>query len=178
MLFYAEQFERARATLEADPVATVKALMRSGRPEARGKPARLAFVRRDGGWFGGAERAPELPLDCAVLDEVALHRYASALARNGFFGPGSWYVNGEANEAYATKARHGGRLSMPVLFFHGLYDVTCETMESRLAEPMRAHCDRLAEVVVPCGHWMAQERPVEVNAGLAKWLARELPALW
>lgn len=178
MLFYAEQFERARATLEADPVATVKALMRGGKPEGRGKPSRLAFVRRDGGWFGGAERAPDLPLDRTVLDEVELHRYASALARNGFFGPGSWYVNADANAAYAARACHAGRLSMPVLFFHGLYDATCETVDSHLAEPMRAHCDRLTEVVVPSAHWMAQERPVEVNAGLAKWLACEFPALW
>jgi hypothetical protein len=34
------------------------------------------------------------------------------------------------------------------------------------------------EVVVQSGHWMAQERPTDVNAALAKWLAAKLPALW
>ena len=67
---------------------------------------------------------------------------------------------------------------MPTLFLHGAYDYTCETVASRLAEPMRAACDRLSEVVVPSGHWMAQEQPVAVNAALAGWLAREVPELW
>ena len=37
---------------------------------------------------------------------------------------------------------------MPVLFLHGAYDTTCETMASRLAEPMRRDCADLTEVVV------------------------------
>ena len=53
-----------------------------------------------------------------------------------------------------------------------------DTIDSRLAEPMRASCQDLTEVVVPSGHWMAQERPVEVNASLAKWLATRFPGLW
>jgi pimeloyl-ACP methyl ester carboxylesterase len=65
-----------------------------------------------------------------------------------------------------------------VLFLHGAYDTTCETMKSRLAEPMRADCADLTEVVVKSGHWMAQEQPVAVNAALAKWLATKLPAYW
>ena len=51
-------------------------------------------------------------------------------------------------------------------------------MVSGLAEPMRAACANLAEVVVQSGHWMAQEKPVAVNAALAKWLADQLPDLW
>ena len=46
------------------------------------------------------------------------------------------------------------------------------------SEPMREACAKLTEVTVASGHWMAQEKPVEVNAGLARWLAREFPALW
>jgi pimeloyl-ACP methyl ester carboxylesterase len=178
MLFYEEHFERASAVFAADPLATVKALFRRGDPAARGKPGRLAFTRREGGWFGGKDRAPDLPRDPAVLDDTSMHQYASALARNGFFGPDSWYMNAERNAAYARTAPGGGRLTMPVLFFHALHDTTCETVDSRLAEPMRAACDRLTEVVVPAGHWIAQEQPVQVNAGLAKWLARELPGIW
>jgi pimeloyl-ACP methyl ester carboxylesterase len=87
-------------------------------------------------------------------------------------------MNAERNLAYATKAKDGGRLSMPVLFLHGAYDYTCETVGSRLADPMRRDCPNLTEVVIASGHWMAQEHPRRVNAELAKWLARELRELW
>ena len=87
-------------------------------------------------------------------------------------------MNHKANGAYARRAQNGGKLSMPVLFLHGAYDTTCETMTSRLAEPMRRECANLTEVVVKSGHWMAQEKPVEVNAALAKWLAVKLPDYW
>ncbi len=73
---------------------------------------------------------------------------------------------------------HSGRLEMPVVFLHAAYDYTCETLVSRLAEPMRQDCGDLAEVVVSSGHWVAQGKPVAVNAALAKWLADKLPALW
>ena len=43
---------------------------------------------------------------------------------------------------------------------------------------MRRDCADLTEVVVNSGHWMAQERPVTVNAALAKWLAAKLPDHW
>ena len=61
---------------------------------------------------------------------------------------------------------------------HGEYDYTCETVESRLAEPMRQACRNLTEVIIASGHWMAQEKPVAVEAALAKWLAAQLPELW
>ena len=43
---------------------------------------------------------------------------------------------------------------------------------------MREDCADLTEVVVKSGHWMAQEKPVEVNAALARWLALKLPQYW
>jgi len=77
----------------------------------------------------------------AVKTAEELDIYAAGLARNGFFGPDSWYMNGDRNVAYAARARDGGRLSLPVLFLHGEYDYTCETVHSRLAEPMRRDCN-------------------------------------
>jgi pimeloyl-ACP methyl ester carboxylesterase len=87
-------------------------------------------------------------------------------------------TNHAANIAYAARARDNGALSLPVLFLHGAYDYTCETIDSRLAEPMREVCANLTEVVVRSGHWMAQENPIAVNAALARWLAVKLPAIW
>jgi pimeloyl-ACP methyl ester carboxylesterase len=177
-LFYRESFEAAGAAFEADVGATVRALFRAGSPQAVGKPARTATVRRDGGWFGGTGRAPDVPMDATVLTPADCSAYVAALSRNGFFGPDSWYMNHERNLAYAAQARDGGTLQMPVLFLHGAYDTVCETMTSRLAEPMRAACRNLTEAVVKSGHWMAQEQPVAVNRALAKFLATKVPDMW
>jgi pimeloyl-ACP methyl ester carboxylesterase len=157
---------------------TIRALFRKGNPAGRGQPARSAEARRDNGWFGGADRAPSIPRDPDVISEEDLSIYTAVLARTGFFGPDSWYMNAAANIAYAGKAKNEGKLALPVLFLHGAYDYTCETIDSRLAEPIRRDCADLTEVVVPSGHWMAQERPIEVNAALTKWLAIKVPDAW
>jgi pimeloyl-ACP methyl ester carboxylesterase len=177
-LFYRENFAAAHAGFESNVRASVRALFRAGNPANKGKPALTAFVRANGGWFGAQNTAPDLPRDAAVLTEEDENRYVAALERNGFFGPDSWYMNAEANVAYAARAKANWPLTMAVLFLHGAYDYVCETIDSRLAEPMRANCANLTEVTVPSGHWMAQEKPTHVNAALAKWLAVEFPALW
>jgi pimeloyl-ACP methyl ester carboxylesterase len=177
-LFYRENFARAQAGFEADIRATVKALFRARNPAGKGKPSRTAFIRANGGWFGPQNAAPDVPRDTSVLTEEDEHRYVEALERNGFFGPDSWYMNSAANVTFAERAKADWALPMPVLFLHAAYDTICETIESRLAEPMRAQCAHLTEAIVPSGHWMAQEKPIEVNAALAKWLAVEFPALW
>ncbi len=177
-LFYRENFATARAGFEANIPGTVKALMRAGTPAGKGKPARTAFIRANGGWFGPGNVAPDLPRDAAVLTEEDEHSYVAALERNGFFGPDSWYMNGNANTEFAERAKANWRLTMPVLFLHAAYDYVCETVDSHVAEPMRAHCANLTEAVVRSGHWMEQEKPRETNAHLAKWLAAQLPALW
>jgi pimeloyl-ACP methyl ester carboxylesterase len=177
-LFYRENFAAACAAFEGDVRATIRALFRRGDPARKGQPARTASVRANGGWFGPQRVAPQLPRDAAVLAAEDEDRYVAALERNGFFGPDSWYMNAEANTAFAKSAEPHWQLAMPVLFLHGAYDYVCETLQSRLAEPMRAHCARLSERIVPSGHWMAQEQPVQVNAALAQWLAKEFPGLW
>jgi pimeloyl-ACP methyl ester carboxylesterase len=177
-LFYEESFDKASAAFEASVPDTVKALFRKGSAAGKAQPSRTALVRRDGGWFGGAGRAPAVPMDAAVLTEADLNAYVAALERNGFYGPDSWYMNHTNNMDYARRARNNGGLDMPVLFLHGAYDYTCETIDSRLADPMRENCSDLTEVVVESGHWMAQENPVAVNAALARFLVTKLPAAW
>ncbi|HXJ79716.1 MAG TPA: alpha/beta hydrolase [Candidatus Methylomirabilis sp.] len=177
-LFYEESFDKARAGFETNVKNTVKALFRKGNPAGKGKPSRTALVRRDGGWFGGTGQAPDLPMDPDVVTEEDLARYVAALEANGFFGPDSWYMNQRRNREFSTRAVDGGRLLMPVLFLHGEYDYTCETVTSHLADPMRQDCRNLTEVTVSSGHWMAQEKPTVVNAALAKWLSVQFPQLW
>ncbi|HSB25975.1 MAG TPA: alpha/beta hydrolase [Burkholderiaceae bacterium] len=178
MLHYEENFDATVREFEADVPATVRALFRKGRPESLRTPSRLASIRQHGGWFGPAGRAPQLPLDTDVLSEDEARHYAGALQRNGFFGPNAWYMNHRRNNDYAARSLAGGKLTLPVLFLHGRYDTTCETLISRLAEPMRRDCTRLREAVVPSGHWMAQEKPAAVNAAIARWLACDVPDAW
>jgi pimeloyl-ACP methyl ester carboxylesterase len=178
MCFYEENFDKARSSFEMDIPKLVKLLFRAGGPEGKGQPAITAGVRNDGGWFGGATALPDVPIDASVLTEQDYHTYASALMRNGFFGPDSWYMNHTRNLEFASKAVNGGKLKMPVLFLHALYDYVCETVDSRLAEPMRADCENLSEAIVKSGHWMAQEKPASVNAAIARWMANQFPELW
>ena len=173
-LFYEQDFDDARAAFEADLPATFKALFRSGSAKERGKPSPTARITRDGGWFGGTGRAPDVPRDPAVLSDEDLNQYVAAFERTGFFGPDAWYANNERNLAYAARVRDAGVLRLPVLFLHAAYDPVCETVDSQLAELMRRDCTDLTERVVDAGHWMPQERSTEVNAALADWLtARE-----
>ena len=173
-MYYLENFDRATQVMDANPYNTVKALFRKGHPDGQGKPSGTAMIRATGGWFGGADAAPDFPADGDVVTEGDLQTYAESLRRNGFFGPNAFYMNHEANAAYAQTAVNGGRIDMPVLFIGARYDYTCETVKSRLAEPMREHCTDLIEAVLDCGHWMAQEKPFELNAALAAWLFKRV----
>jgi pimeloyl-ACP methyl ester carboxylesterase len=178
LLFYEENFERARSCQEADIAATVRALFRQGDPANVGKPAPTAFARKFGDFFGGPGRAPDVPMDTSVMTDVDCCAYVAALERNGFFGPDSWYMNAARNIEYAKQARDGGKLSLPTLFLHGTYDLVCETtVNSRLADPMRKACSNLTEVYIKSGHFMAQEQPVAVNRALARFIAEKLPKL-
>lgn len=178
MCFYEESFERATQGFDADPYRTVKAIFRAGAPEKRGQPSRTALVRRNNGWFGPENVAPALPRDDKVLTEADLCAYASALARNGFFGPDAWYMNHARNARFTREAAGDGRLAMPVLFVGASYDYVCDTVDSGLAESMKPLCADLSLARIDSGHWMAQEKPVELNAVLCRWLATRVGGHW
>jgi pimeloyl-ACP methyl ester carboxylesterase len=188
MLYYHEHFDKAVAEFDANVRATIRGLFRKGDPAGAGKPAATAQVRQAGGFFGRAEEpdgklpglalAELLPLDEDVVSAEDFSVYCEALERNGFFGPSAWYVNIEANAAYAASSVNGGKLEMPVLFVGAMYDYTCETVTSRAKEPMEALCSHLTLEVIRSGHWMAQEKPLEVNAVLVKWLATAVADSW
>lgn len=168
--FYTLEFEQAAADFEADVPSTAALMFRPGTAKWVGRPARSADVVANGGWFGPARRAPQVPRDDLLLPPADFATVVNALARNGFRGPDAWYVNDEANIAYAAMAPDGGRLSLPVLMVHATWDGICDTVHSRLADPMRAHCAALTEVTVDAGHEVMLEQPGPVNDALAQWL--------
>jgi pimeloyl-ACP methyl ester carboxylesterase len=177
-LFYEENFPAACAGFEADVRAAVRGMFRAGSAVGARQPYVTALTRANGGWFGGGGPPAGVPRDERVLSAQDESAYVASLQRNGFFGPNSWYMNAAANVEFAQRARAGWRLEMPVMFLHAAYDYVCETVDSRLAEPMRAHCANLTEAVVASGHWMAQEKPALVNAHLTRWLAAQVADLW
>jgi soluble epoxide hydrolase / lipid-phosphate phosphatase len=177
MRYYEENFADAIAPMDANVYKFLKLAFRKGNPDGEGQPAITATARRNHGMLGGGN-IPDLPRDGGVVSEEDLSVYVAALERNGFFGPSSWYINHAANAEYAKSARNDGYLDMPVLFLNARYDYILECTNSRLAEPMRKYCRNLAEETIRTGHWMAQEKPHEVNAALAKWIATRIPGIW
>jgi pimeloyl-ACP methyl ester carboxylesterase len=174
---YQENFAAATSAFDADPDAVIKLLFRKGNPAGQGKPAMTAAVRRNGGWFPGGT-VPDVPRDADVISEEDLSVYAAALRRNGFFGPDAFYMNDQANAAYADRAVNGGFLDMPALFLAAQYDYVADCTTSRLAEPMRSYCRDLTVRLIPSGHWMEREKPREVNAALVHWLVTGVPGFW
>lgn len=177
MRYYEESFAEATAPMDANVYTFMKLLFRKGNSAGEGKQAFTATARRNHGMLGGSV-IPDLPRDNDVVTEEDLSIYVAALERNGFSGPSSWYMNHLVNAEYAKTARNDGYLDMPVLFLAARYDYVCECTHSRLAEPMRTYCRHLTEETIRSGHWMAQEKPREVNAALVKWLATSVPGVW
>jgi pimeloyl-ACP methyl ester carboxylesterase len=176
MRYYEESFAEAIAPMDANVEKFIKVALRKGNPQGEGQRVITATARRSHGMLGA--KLPDLPRDGDVLTEEDLSAYVSSLERNGFFGPSSWYMNHSANAAYGRTAKNDGYLDMPALFLNARYDYVCECTHSRLAEPMRTYCRNLTEVTIRSGHWMAQEKPLEVNAELVKWLATKVASAW
>ncbi|WUI13601.1 hypothetical protein OG218_15265 [Kineococcus sp. NBC_00420] len=75
-------------------------------------------------------------------------------------------MNDDTNLEYARRAPAGGRLTLPVLFVNGEWDVICSTNGNRQGDPMRAACSDLTVTQVPGGHWLPVEREGELVAAI------------
>ena len=172
---YEESFAEAIAPMDANPRKFLKLAFRKGDPAGEGKRAMTAMARRQ-------RRAGSSIPRCAARrrchqrgrpERLCLGAGAQQLLRAE-----SWYMNHETNAAYGRKAANDGYLDMPALFIAARYDYICEAVHSRLGEPMREYCRNLSEEIISAGHWVAQEKPREVNAALVKWLATSVPDMW
>jgi len=170
-LFYRENFNQAAKDFEADIAAMISVLSQRGSADVISKPAMTADIRARGGWFGAVHRAPKMPPDETMLSQKDVDAYVAAFTATGFSGANSWYMNDNANLAFAAEAPNFGRLELPVLFLHAAWDSNCETVNSRLADPMRADCSDLTEVVIEAGHELMLEQPDKVNSEIEKWLS-------
>ena len=168
-LFYRERFGEAAAIMESDIAAAFSVLYRSGTSAAVGEPAITADVRAKGGWFGTDPLPPADP-SATILGPDEFAALVEAFTDTGFSGADAWYMNDLANIAFANEAPAFGRLSLPALFLHGIWDTVCETARGRLASPMRADCADLTEVMIEAGHMLMVERPDAVNEAIELWL--------
>lgn len=167
---YRESFDQSARDYEADVEGVMRAAFQKATADTVGKQAFTVDAQTRGGMFGDMDVA-SFPADRVSLTPDDFAHMVAALEANGFDGPNAWYMNDEANEAFAQEAENFGRLNLPVLFLHAAWDTVVETMTSRLAKPMRADCADLTEAVVEAGHHLMLERPDQVNGAMRNWLA-------
>jgi pimeloyl-ACP methyl ester carboxylesterase len=161
--FYVDHFDQTVSDFDADISATLAALYRSGNPASKGQPYRSAMVTRNGGWFGSTHRAPAVAPDLALWPRADFDALVAAFNAHGFRPPNAWYLNDDANIAYAKTAPDAGRLRTPVLFVNGELDGLCDINLSRTGDPMRLACSDLTVTNQSAGHWLPLERKTELT---------------
>ena len=168
--YYNTNFAAAVADLDADKAASLASIYRRGAPANVGKVAENAKVTSKGGRFGAAHRAPPSEPDPALWPPADFDALVQTFDAHGFRAPCAWYLNDEANVAYARKAPNGGRLSLPVLFVNGDYDQMNSINSNRYGDPMRAACADLTVTSMSGAHWLPLERKEELVQAIRTWL--------
>jgi pimeloyl-ACP methyl ester carboxylesterase len=168
--YYTKHFEVAVADLDADKAASLASIFRSGDSAAVRKVAALALVTRNGGRFGNAHRAPPTSPDPAIWPLADFDVLVQSFEAHGFGPSCGWYMNDDADIAYAREAPDGGRISQPVLFVNGDFDQVCTITGNRQGDPMRAVCPDLTVTSLPAGHWLPLERKEELIQAIRIWL--------
>jgi pimeloyl-ACP methyl ester carboxylesterase len=174
--FYLTHFDQTVTDFNADIRSSLALIYQRGDPASVGRVYRSALVTSHGGWFGSAHRAPARPPDPSLWPSADFDALAEALRTTGFRPGNSWYLNDDANIAYARAAPHGGRLRQPVLFVNGEFDGICDITRSRLGEPMRGACQDLSLTSLPSGHWLPLECKTELVQVIRSWLKTKWPS--
>jgi pimeloyl-ACP methyl ester carboxylesterase len=181
-LFYTLYFQDpglAEAELERDVRATLLKLLYAASGDAGprqpgdGTPDPFGMVSRDAGLL-----AP-LPLPASLppwLTEADLDELTAAFEASGFRGGLSFYRNLDRNRELLT-GFGGMRVEVPALYLVGERDPGFAMPGMRqIVDAMPALVPGLAgsHVLGGGGHWIQQEKPLEVNALLTSFL-RSLP---
>lgn len=178
-----DSFEKATEWFESDIASFVRLAYSKGDPASYRKPAFTSTVVRDGGWVGGIPKPDpnwkNIPIGNTVLTEEYYDELVTPLEATGMWAPDAWYYNHQRNRAYTLqKWKNDGYLHMPVLFIEAQFDMICDTSVSRFSEPMRKYCTNLTECSIDAGHWVAEEKPAETNAAIARWLVESCKTHW
>ncbi|UFZ05060.1 alpha/beta hydrolase [Bradyrhizobium ontarionense] len=168
--YYTTHFEEAVADLDADKAASLASIFQPGDPAGIGKVSPNALVTRKGGRFGAAHRAPPTQPNPALWPPADFGVLVQTFEAHGFRPSCAWYMNDDADIAYAREAPDGGRLSQPVLFVNGDYDQICTITGNHQGDPMRAACADLTTTSMPSGHWLPLERKSDLTQAIRTWL--------
>ena len=168
--YYNTHFDAAVSDLDADIAASLASIYRRGDPANTAKPTANASVTRRGGRFGDAHRAPPTPPDPALWPAEDFDVLVQRFSERGFRAPCAWYLNDEANVAYARRAPDRGNLRMPVLFVNGRFDPMNTINGNRYGEPMRAACNDLTITDLAGAHWLPLECKGELIEAIRTWL--------
>ena len=172
--FHMENFDVAMKDMETDPYKMLKLMFRKADPASRGQMSPTALISKMGGWFkilgpDGLNSIGNVEPDTDVVTEEEIKVFGDHLVQNGFFGPNSWYVNGHANDKFA-KVIDKFEIPFPALLIHAELDAVLDTKTSKMTNLTRAVCTDLTEKSIVSGHWMAQEKPDEVNQIISNWI--------
>jgi len=102
-----------------------------------------------------------------LMSEADLDVFAQAFTAGGFTGPINWYRNFTRN--WHTLGRVRQQVDCPALMIHGRYDIV------PASDRIKAFVPHVEVATLECGHWIQQEKPVETNALMLNWLARNYP---
>ncbi|MEZ5122211.1 MAG: alpha/beta hydrolase [Solirubrobacterales bacterium] len=153
------------ALLERDVEATFRALLR-GRgytmDQFEAAPAEVREVRA--GVFVGD---PQLFGDPIVSDDE-LAVYVDAYRRTGFTGGLNWYR--ALHKDWEEALGHEFVIDKPALMISAADDWFFPRGATDGMEQLLPQVDK--HVIADAGHWLAQEKPQEVNAILVPWLQR------
>ena len=117
-----------------------------------------------------AHHAPPTQPDPAPWPAADFDALVRAFEARGFRPPCSWYLNDEANIAYAHKAPDDGRISQPVLFVNGDLDAINTIEGNRSGDPMRAACPDLTVASLHGAHWLPLECKEALVQAIGTWL--------
>ena len=129
----------------------------------QGSPAKLG----EGMAMINIAAAADVPGDL-LMSEAELGVFVASFEHSGFTGGINWYRNFDRN--WQLLANVEQRVEQPTLMLYGDHDMV----------PKSANLERFVPNVqvssLPCGHWIQQERPAEVNDLMLEWLSRHYPA--
>lgn len=123
--------------------------------------------------------APFMPTDeeiahCAWLPEDDLRVYVQEYQRTGFQGGLQWYHCGTDAALFAQLGKLWGeqRIEVPAAFIAGASDWGVYQMPGAYEAMQTMACShmRICQLIPKAGHWVQQERPLEVNALLLSFL--------
>tara|TARA_B100002019_G_scaffold292247_1_gene314800 strand:- start:237 stop:1274 length:1038 start_codon:yes stop_codon:yes gene_type:complete len=179
MFFYLDNFELVLKQMEEDIKKFLAITFRRPSDEtismfntAKGYKSPTALITKNGGWFRqngyqGLKSMPEIKFDKQILSNEKSQFYIDTFLKNGLRGPNSWYMNGSKNDDYAQELGGFTPITKPVLFIAGENDSVL-TPETNSHNAMV--CTNLTEKSLQTGHWMAMEKPVEVNTTIYSWI--------